>query len=111
MTVLIFGGTGGIGSALARRLRTDGRQVHLVGRNRASLEALATDLGASFSVADVNDPEAIDAACAAAGETVSGLAYCVGSITIRPLHRRFPPQRAGRRTRRQGRTARPHGGP
>jgi NAD(P)-dependent dehydrogenase (short-subunit alcohol dehydrogenase family) len=87
MTVLIFGGTGGIGSALARRLRTDGRQVHLVGRNRGSLESLATDLGASFSVADVNDPEAIDAACSAAGETVSGLAYCVGSITIRPLQR------------------------
>ena len=87
MTVLIFGGTGGIGSALARRLRSDGRQVHLVGRNRSSLESLSSDLGAAFSVADVNDEESIDAACAEAGETVSGLAYCVGSITIRPLQR------------------------
>lgn len=87
MTVLIFGGTGGIGSALARRLRADGRLVHLVGRNRGTLEALAADLDASFSVADVNDPDAIDAACAEAGETVSGLAYCVGSIAIRPLQR------------------------
>jgi NAD(P)-dependent dehydrogenase (short-subunit alcohol dehydrogenase family) len=87
MTVLIFGGTGGIGSALARRLRRDGRAVHLVARDQSELERLGTEIGASFSVADVTDMPSLEVACAAAGQGVTGLAYCVGSINLKPLGR------------------------
>ncbi|MBU3731852.1 MAG: SDR family oxidoreductase [Beijerinckiaceae bacterium] len=87
MTVLIFGGTGGIGAALARRLRAQGRSVHLVARNEANLKALASEIGASWTVCDVNDPAAIQKAVADAGEGLSGLAYAVGTINLKPVAR------------------------
>lgn len=86
-TFLIYGGSGGIGSALARRLRDRGHAVHLVARDRGRLEALATEIGATFSVADVADRAAITAAAAAAGDRLAGLAYCVGSINLKPVAR------------------------
>ncbi len=87
MTVLIFGGSGGIGAALARRVRITGRPVHLVARDAGRLQVLAGEIGASFSIADVGDADAVAAAVAAAGGSLSGLAYCVGSITLKSLPR------------------------
>lgn len=86
-TFLIYGGSGGIGSALARRLRGRGHRVHLVARDRERLEALATEIGASYSVADVTDRASIEAAAAEAGDMLAGLAYCVGSINLKPVAR------------------------
>ena len=86
-TFLIYGGSGGIGSALARRLRGRGHAVHLVARDRDRLEALAAEIGATFSVADVADPAAVTAAAAEAGDRLAGLAYCVGSINLKPVAR------------------------
>jgi NAD(P)-dependent dehydrogenase (short-subunit alcohol dehydrogenase family) len=86
-TFLIYGGSGGIGSALARRIRTRGHDVHLVGRDRDRLDVLATEIGASFSVADIADRAAVEAATAAAGTRLAGLAYCVGSINLKPVAR------------------------
>lgn len=87
MTVLIFGGTGGIGAALARRLRAQGRSVHLAARNEANLKTLASEIGASWTVSDVNDPAAIQKAVVDAGEGLSGLAYAVGTINLKPVAR------------------------
>ncbi|WP_296577829.1 SDR family oxidoreductase [Phreatobacter sp.] len=86
-TFLIYGGSGGIGSALARRLHGRGHRVHLVARDRERLVALATEIGASFSVADVADRASIAAAAAEAGDRLAGLAYCVGSINLKPVAR------------------------
>lgn len=88
MTVLVWGGGGGIGAALARELAREGRRVHLAGRNAARLEAVAAETGASFTVADATDPDAIRRATeeAAAGG-LSGLAYCVGTINLKPATR------------------------
>lgn len=86
-TFLIYGGSGGIGSALARRLAGRGHKVHLVARDRDRLAALAGEIGASFSVADVRDPAGIAAAATEAGPTLAGLAYCVGSINLKPVAR------------------------
>ncbi|HCR65569.1 MAG TPA: short-chain dehydrogenase, partial [Oceanicaulis sp.] len=33
----VFGGAGGVGSALARSLTSNGQQVHLIGRNEDAL--------------------------------------------------------------------------
>ncbi len=86
-TTIIVGGAGGIGSALARRMVAAGKPVHLIGRDAAKVAAVAAELGASSAVADVLDGEALKAAVEAAGGTVSGLAYCVGSINLKPVTR------------------------
>lgn len=84
---IIVGGTGGAGSALARRLVAAGRKVHLVGRDPVRLQVLASELGATSAVADVLDAEALQAAIEAAGPSVAGLAYMVGSINLKPVSR------------------------
>lgn len=86
-TVLVFGGTGGIGSALARRLRAQGRQVHLAARNPSRLEALAAEIGATWSVCDVEDAASIAHAVSEVGENLDALAYAVGTINLKPVGR------------------------
>jgi NAD(P)-dependent dehydrogenase (short-subunit alcohol dehydrogenase family) len=81
MTVLIFGGGGGIGSAVAKKLVVRGQAVHLAGRSALSLEAQ----GQPYTVADVLDEAQVQAAVAAVGPSLSGLVYAVGSIVIKPL--------------------------
>lgn len=85
--VIIIGATGGVGSALARTLAGRGVNLHLIGRDVARTADLAATLGASHAIADVRDEAVLSAAVAAGdtGEGVAGLAYCVGSITIKPL--------------------------
>ena len=84
-SVIIFGGAGGIGSAIARRLMARGDMPFLVGRNGTKLDALARETGARSMVADVTDPAAIEAAVAAADGAVAGLVYAVGTINLKPI--------------------------
>ncbi|HQT83464.1 MAG: short-chain dehydrogenase [Acidiphilium sp. 37-64-53] len=85
--IVILGATGGVGAALARTLAARGADLHLIGRDGAALAALATELGARHAMADVTDDAALTAAIAAAGPRIAGLAYCVGSIVMKPLKR------------------------
>jgi len=80
-------GAGSIGSAIARRVTAQGQTVHLVGRDAARLAALAAELGGTHAVADALDDAALAAAVQQAGPVIGGLAYCVGSILLRPLRR------------------------
>ena len=82
---LIYGGNGGIGSAIARRLSKGGHDLVLSGRNADELEALANELGAKTSVCDVLDSDQIKATAEAAGDTLDGLVFAVGSINLKPL--------------------------
>lgn len=90
MTVLIFGGGSGIGAALARKLAADGRSCHIAGRNEARLAEVAGQTGATWSRCDVTIPAEIVQTVRAAGDILSGLAYCVGSIRLKPLARLSP---------------------
>ncbi len=85
---MVVGATGAVGSALARRCAARGEKVVLVGRDAARLGALAADLPGSVpAVADVTDGAALRAAVASAGGPLAGLAYCAGSIVLKPLKR------------------------
>ncbi|MFN6955110.1 MAG: SDR family NAD(P)-dependent oxidoreductase [Acetobacteraceae bacterium] len=86
-TVAIIGATGGIGAALARRVAARGARPFLIGRDAARVGALAAELGAGHAVADALDGQALAAAVQAAGSPLAGLAYCVGSIVLKPLKR------------------------
>jgi len=84
MTKHIIIGTSGIGGALARRLSAQGAGLHLISRSDTGL---AAELGASHAIADVQDRAALAAAILAAGPAIDGLAYCVGTINLKPLMR------------------------
>ena len=85
--VLIFGATGGVGEALSRRLVTTGTPVFLAARSQDRLAALGTDIDASWTQCDVLDSSSIERAVheAAADGGLAGLAFCVGSIVVKPL--------------------------
>lgn len=85
--VLIYGGSGGIGAATGRVLRARGYDLHLVGRNEERLAAIATDLGATVTVGDVNDDDLFSRVAQDAGESLDGLVYAVGTINLRSFGR------------------------
>jgi 3-oxoacyl-[acyl-carrier protein] reductase len=53
-TAVIYGGGGAIGGAVARAFAAAGAHVHLAGRSRARLEAVANDIGAAADVAELD---------------------------------------------------------
>jgi NAD(P)-dependent dehydrogenase (short-subunit alcohol dehydrogenase family) len=85
--ILIFGAHGGIGEALARRLAAQGKPLFLTGRKEDGVGAVAKELGARYTTCDVFDDDSVKAAVTAAAgdEGLAGLAYCVGSIALKPL--------------------------
>lgn len=88
-TILIYGGSGGIGSAIARSAKARGLGVHLVGRDRTKLEAVAAEIGAGFTVGDVTEADVFTEATQAAsqGGALKGLVYAVGTINLKPVAR------------------------
>jgi NAD(P)-dependent dehydrogenase (short-subunit alcohol dehydrogenase family) len=81
--IIVIGATGGIGSALCHRLAHAGHAIHAIARDAAKLAALP----GSHAVADVTSRAELETAIQAAGPAVSGLAYCVGSINLKPVSR------------------------
>lgn len=59
-TVVLIGGSAGIGLATARRARQEGAEVILTGRRPDRLQAAAEDVGAlSYAAFDATDPDAL----------------------------------------------------
>jgi NAD(P)-dependent dehydrogenase (short-subunit alcohol dehydrogenase family) len=59
-TVVIIGGSAGIGLETARRARAEGASIILTGRNRERLEQAARELGTERTAAfDANDPASL----------------------------------------------------
>jgi decaprenylphospho-beta-D-erythro-pentofuranosid-2-ulose 2-reductase len=80
MKAIVFGGTTGMGRAVARRLIERGDSVFLLGRNVAELERSAADLKArhpsqpnvGYAVCDLEQPEGFAAALDAADTALAG---------------------------------------
>ena len=65
---LVAGGASGLGEATARALAARGARVAVADLNEEKGAALAAELGAAFTKADVTDEEQVQAAVDAAGE-------------------------------------------
>ena len=79
---LVTGGTGGIGSAIVRRLRADGYGVVFCGRDGERGAGLARETGAEFVRADAMDRSACDASVAFALERLGGIDLLVANAGI-----------------------------
>jgi 3-oxoacyl-[acyl-carrier protein] reductase len=87
---LVLGASGGIGSALARRLADGGARLFLAGRSAERLAALAGELNAPTLVLDAREPGAVEDAAAQAVAhhgRLDGIANLVGSLLLKPAHR------------------------
>jgi len=68
-TAIVYGAGGSIGGAVARAFAAEGARVHLVGRTRETLEAVAADLkDAEVAVVDALDETAVEEHLARVGE-------------------------------------------
>jgi len=81
---LIFGATGSVGSSLAEQLKNSGNDIHLIARNENEVKTIAEKLGCTYTVADVLEEGFIEKVKSDTSE-IKGIAYCVGSIDLKPL--------------------------
>jgi NAD(P)-dependent dehydrogenase (short-subunit alcohol dehydrogenase family) len=85
--ILIFGGIGGIGGALADLLAAQGHDV-FVTTSKSEKIPQSTLPQDRVLTADVRDHQSIrDAVAVAGAQGLHGMAYCVGTIDIKPLAR------------------------
>ena len=90
---VVLGATGGIGSAVARRLGADGAIVVIAARDQLRLNTLAEAIDADAVPTDATDPVAVDAlidGAVARHGRLDGVACCVGSQLLKPAHRTTP---------------------
>lgn len=85
-TVLVVGGSAGIGLATARQARAEGADVILTARNAERLDAAASELGAVRSAAfDATDPEALAAFFDTVTERLDHVMVTAGAPSYGPL--------------------------
>jgi len=75
---VVVGGSKGIGAALVRGLIAEGNDVISISRSASDESPSATFI--EYDVTDVEDFPAVEG-------TIDGVAYCPGSINLKPFHR------------------------
>ncbi|MEV3920710.1 SDR family NAD(P)-dependent oxidoreductase [Actinomadura coerulea] len=85
-TVVVIGGSGGIGLETARRARAEGAAVIMTGRDPDRLKRAAADVGARDSAAfDATDPDALARFFGALPETIDHVVVTAGGPYYAPL--------------------------
>ncbi len=89
-TIVVLGASGGIGSALCKRLHQRGAKLVLAARDQDRLNELAEEVGGESVPTDATDPDAVEALCERAAEIgggrIDGLVNGVGSVFLKPAH-------------------------
>ncbi len=83
--ILVFGGTGSIGKNLADKLQKDNYSPVIISRNENELKAVSNEIGCDFRICDILENEQIENIAKEFTGRVCGVAYCVGSINLKPL--------------------------
>lgn len=80
--IIIMGAHGGIGEALAKKLQSAGHDLFLTAQDEGNIS-----VDAPKASVDVFDPDSIEKALekADSGDGIKGLAYCIGSIELKPF--------------------------
>jgi NAD(P)-dependent dehydrogenase (short-subunit alcohol dehydrogenase family) len=85
-TVVVLGGSAGIGLETARLARAEGAEIVLVARNPERLEAAAGEVGAKTALAfDANDPAELERFFAGLDAPVDHVMVTAGAPHYRPL--------------------------
>ena len=83
--IIILGGSGAIGSALAVELKKNKYSPILISRSKEDLEKISKKIDCEYFNCDVLDTEKLSEIIKNLGSDVYGLAYCVGTINLKPL--------------------------
>jgi len=83
--IIVLGGSGTIGSSIAKELKQKNYAPILISKNKENLELMAKKLDCQYYVCDVLDTEKLTRTIQEIGDEIFGLSYCVGSINLRPL--------------------------
>lgn len=86
---IVFGATGGIGSALCRRLAKDGARLVIASRSAEKTELLAEELHALPFTLDARNSEEVSACVDFAKNNysrVDGVVNCIGNMLLKPAH-------------------------
>ena len=87
--MVIVGGAGGIGSAVAQKMAARGCRLILAGRNAERLQSVAAETAATAFPLDALDSAAVDAmmqSVLTSHGRVDGVVNCAGSILLKPAH-------------------------
>jgi NAD(P)-dependent dehydrogenase (short-subunit alcohol dehydrogenase family) len=85
-TVVLIGGSAGIGLETARRARSEGAEVILTGRNRDRLDQAALEVGAQSTAAfDASDPAAVQGFFQGLAGPIDHVLVTAGGPTYGPL--------------------------
>tara|TARA_B100000575_G_scaffold68574_1_gene53054 strand:+ start:16 stop:741 length:726 start_codon:yes stop_codon:yes gene_type:complete len=83
--IFVFGGTGSIGKALSKKLKSENYDPIIISRNETELKQLSEEIGCEYKVCDVLDFKKVKTISEEYKDQLCGIAFCVGSINLKPL--------------------------
>ena len=83
--ILVFGGSGSIGKALAIKLKENNYSPIILSRNENELKNISKEIDCDYRVCDVLKTDRIKEISEEFKDNIFGIAYCVGSINLKPL--------------------------